>query len=582
MEGVSTACSLDSHDDILPGGSLLPPSSSSLCSLIIPPSICVHLPLLINSRFPHHNRSFSFSVSCLEEEKSSAFIFGFVFFIFFLHLYFGRMPFWSFSCFFTSSSSSTSAFLFSVSAGAVFFPPRYLSPWPRTLQRSRPCWSHLASQRRRRRVAEEGRDPGARSTVWFLFALPQPICWPKPSIPTPQHHSQSFRQSCLLIAWKEWPPAFTLLELSDFGVGCTSSWFWREMQNPSWSVWLHPGCLAWLWLSGFSVHSAINQHRCIIVSCRQRSPHTDWPRFQGFCHVVRSICLVCAWSDKRTCPYFAFQTWLRRQKKAPKRFDCFDESSHAQKRLYFLLCAFELKQRGDNIKKVEHLSFAAVRQKIGPTCWKAVLLGNSVLDWNWLWDFFEWAVWQRVWQVVWGLYIMPEAASGHRFGLGSSHLVSVFWLWRWYKLTSFTHRTHWCDIFSLWNLRVDPTITPNLSESSKSHCDDTLESPATLAPERDPSSPSPCQTLPPSPPSSPPPSPPPIPALAPHLPLPAVHRVLEDGEGTSEERAQAQASPDSYCRVMGLLGMGHRLFVPRLLAVRKWGLELEISFHKIL
>lgn len=54
-----------------------------LFALVIPPSICVHLPLLINSRFPHHNRSFSFSVSHLdEEEKSSALVFGFVLFIF--------------------------------------------------------------------------------------------------------------------------------------------------------------------------------------------------------------------------------------------------------------------------------------------------------------------------------------------------------------------------------------------------------------------------------------------------------------------------------------------------------------------
>lgn len=126
-------------------------------------------------------------------------------------------------------------------------------------------------------------------------------------------------------------------------------------------------------------------------------------------------------------------------------------------------------------------------------------------------------------------------------------------------------------------------ITINLSESTKTHCDDTLESPATPAPERDRSSPSPCQTLPPSPPSSPPPSPPPLAALTPHLPLPAVHRVLEDGEEASEERARgAQASPDSFCRVMGLLGMGHRLFVPRLLAVRKWGLKPEIHFFKTL
>lgn len=55
-----------------------------LFALVIPPSICVHLPLLINSRFPHHNRSFSFSVSYLDaERKSSALIFGFVLFIFF-------------------------------------------------------------------------------------------------------------------------------------------------------------------------------------------------------------------------------------------------------------------------------------------------------------------------------------------------------------------------------------------------------------------------------------------------------------------------------------------------------------------
>lgn len=29
---------------------------------VIPSFICVHLPLLINSRFPHHNRSFSFRI----------------------------------------------------------------------------------------------------------------------------------------------------------------------------------------------------------------------------------------------------------------------------------------------------------------------------------------------------------------------------------------------------------------------------------------------------------------------------------------------------------------------------------------
>lgn len=46
--------------------------------------------------------------------------------------------------------------------------------------------------------------------------------------------------------------------------------------------------------------------------------------------------------------------------------------------------------------------------------------------------------------------------------------------------------------------------------------------------------------------------------------------MVEDGEGTAEERAHSsQASADSFCRVMGLLGMGHRLFVPKLLAVRE-------------
>lgn len=38
----------------------------------------------------------------------------------------------------------------------------------------------------------------------------------------------------------------------------------------------------------------------------------------------------------------------------------------------------------------------------------------------------------------------------------------------------------------------------------------------------------------------------------------------EEG-GSAEEKA---GETDSVCKVMGLLGMGHRLFVPRLLAVR--------------
>lgn len=59
-----------------------------------------------------------------------------------------------------------------------------------------------------------------------------------------------------------------------------------------------------------------------------------------------------------------------------------------------------------------------------------------------------------------------------------------------------------------------------------------------------------------------------------HLPLPAVRTTEEDGEEKSEESAHgSQASADSYCRVMGLLGMGHRLFVPKLLAVREGDLK---------
>ncbi|XP_035759944.1 pleckstrin homology domain-containing family A member 7-like, partial [Neolamprologus brichardi] len=122
--------------------------------------------------------------------------------------------------------------------------------------------------------------------------------------------------------------------------------------------------------------------------------------------------------------------------------------------------------------------------------------------------------------------------------------------------------------------------TPTTQETP-GHLDDTLESSSILAPERDrPSpSPSPCPTPPPSPPRSPPPSPPPVPVLTPHLPLPAVRKAVEDGEGTTEERAHgSQASADSFCRVMDLLGMGHRLFVPRLLATSKEDL-LQADFE---
>ncbi|KAG7230620.1 hypothetical protein INR49_025337, partial [Caranx melampygus] len=119
--------------------------------------------------------------------------------------------------------------------------------------------------------------------------------------------------------------------------------------------------------------------------------------------------------------------------------------------------------------------------------------------------------------------------------------------------------------------------SPTTGKPALEHLDDTLESSATLAPERD--CPSPCPTPPPSPPPSPPASPPPLPTLAPHLPLPAVRRAVEDGEGKAEESAHSsQASADSFCRVMGLLGMGHRLFVPRLLATSKEDL-LQADFE---
>ncbi|XP_037104527.1 rab GTPase-activating protein 1-like isoform X2 [Syngnathus acus] len=99
--------------------------------------------------------------------------------------------------------------------------------------------------------------------------------------------------------------------------------------------------------------------------------------------------------------------------------------------------------------------------------------------------------------------------------------------------------------------------------------DDTLESSAIPSPKRD--SPSPLAS-----PPSPLPSPPPLSAP---LQLPAVRRAVEDGEGTAEQKAQSsQASADSFCKVMDLLGMGHRLFVPKLLATSKEDL-LQADFE---
>lgn len=50
------------------------------------------------------------------------------------------------------------------------------------------------------------------------------------------------------------------------------------------------------------------------------------------------------------------------------------------------------------------------------------------------------------------------------------------------------------------------------------------------------------------------------------LPMPPAVRALEEGASAGEERAALE--PDYTERVMTLLGMSHRLFVPRLLAVR--------------
>lgn len=268
-------------------------------------------------------------------------------------------------------------------------------------------------------------------------------------------------------------------------------------------------------------------------------------------------------SDKRIHLYFSFQAWLRRQKKALKRFE--------EEDTWFLLCAF-WRQTGKYWK-----GGALVLYRCPPEYPAHVLRSSVARQRRAGLSFAGGLFWVTAFQSKSGRSIEDSALCQKQrpyiFFAGFVALHRCLWTLM-LVLTCFMppdlpERHHWCCIFSLWNLKVDPTIKLNLSESTKTRCDGTLESPATLAPERDRSSPSPCPTPPPSPPNTPPPSPPPIPALTPRLPLPAVRRVLEDGEGTSEESAHGtQASPDSFCRVMGLLGMGHRLFVPRLLAVR--------------
>lgn len=128
VEGVSTAClSLARHDDILPRGSLLPPPSILLSALITPPSICVHLPLLLNSRHPHHNRSLSYSLAFWTRRRRLCFGGGFFVSFFFLFIFTSHgcllgassLPQFLFSLFFTSYFS-TSACPSSVLAGYVF------------------------------------------------------------------------------------------------------------------------------------------------------------------------------------------------------------------------------------------------------------------------------------------------------------------------------------------------------------------------------------------------------------------------------------------------------------------------------
>lgn len=121
-----------------------PEAASSFLLLsvhITPPSICVHLPLLLNSRHPHHNRSVSYSLAFWTRRRHC---FGVFFFVFpFISTSPGCLlgassfPPFLFSLFFTSYFS-TSACPFSVLAGCLST-TCYLCPPPRPLQRSHSC-----------------------------------------------------------------------------------------------------------------------------------------------------------------------------------------------------------------------------------------------------------------------------------------------------------------------------------------------------------------------------------------------------------------------------------------------------------
>lgn len=95
-------------------------------------------------------------------------------------------------------------------------------------------------------------------------------------------------------------------------------------------------------------------------------------------------------------------------KKGTKIIYCFDVSSHSHKacsvkatrsaglKRIFLPSVFEVKQRRE-IKKGGVPIHRCCSPEQWPTCWAALLLGNGVLDRNWLGEFgtgrWEWVVW---------------------------------------------------------------------------------------------------------------------------------------------------------------------------------------------
>uniref|UniRef100_A0AAV2KRC4 Uncharacterized protein n=1 Tax=Knipowitschia caucasica TaxID=637954 RepID=A0AAV2KRC4_KNICA len=77
----------------------------------------------------------------------------------------------------------------------------------------------------------------------------------------------------------------------------------------------------------------------------------------------------------------------------------------------------------------------------------------------------------------------------------------------------------------------------------------------------------------------PPPPPQPLLSAMSPPPSPPLLRALPSSRREPEESPQgSQGSEDSFCRAMGLLGMGHRLFVPKLLATSKEDL-LQADFE---